>query len=774
MPVSRYNLAAQQPLINTYTPLPYQELLQGLGAKEMQQQAGISGIGKYGDREFQYLGADREQAIKLQSELDTKVDKLSGTDFTTPEGKRALREFDQWGKKVFGKEGAIGSMEANFNAYQAAIQRERKRLGKPTSQGGITQEQFETVTKNILNRYKGIGEGGIEGYRGIDIVDIATQVSSTEFADKYGKGIMSDIEAAAYANTEGNYIREGKSALESVSKEEVQNILYNYAKGDPALMNYLKQGEAEGYATTEELISAIAGAADKFAFRKETRTAGAKADPFALDAVKRQRDAVEEDSKLIDWKFTAEGMEYKSKSGETGNELKATIGGIQGRKDDLYSKIMQSAGANSLPLANTLSTIDINDKNAVKKAFADVGITTGLFDQFYNEYGQIVNDESLSTQKDIEAKNASGYTGADLSDTNREEGLIAMAASIGGATGSPLMEQKVPRHVIEKMGYTGELAEEVESLLRVGGQVGLTASGLENLFEGNTLFSKLSIEEKESFMNTYMDTARELLTTDPVWSKTSVGEEGSLYGNRIVDAAQESYGEAIKEYDPNYQKYNSYIKDNSTKALSVQSSWNLPGISATEQRELNQVRKTIGEIFKDPSTYGGYAIKSNDPTLEGKTLNEITAEKDLVFTGKGANSAISSAAITLTNQSLSGNNELFWTIPTNMDGENKFIYISTKDIANTNVEKIINSNRFKVNSLYNKGDIENLKQWSPPEYGERVTFNYANETKPIVIDDKVFSIKEGLGVLETMQEVLDRNPNMSTSYFLDTFLPDLK
>jgi hypothetical protein len=294
MPISRYNKPAQQALLNTYTPLPYQELLQGLGAKEKQQELGLAGVGQYGDKEFQYLQADRAQALQAQNWLDTESDRLAGTDLTTPEGKKSLREFERQGKKLFGQEGAVGSMQANFNAYQAATKRERERLKK----GDITQDQFQKTMSGLLSAYEGIGEQGIEGYRSIDIEDIAASVNFTDWANKYGKDFEAALDERAYAKTDGLYISEGKRADEVLSSEEIANVLTDFAQGDDVLQNYLRQGQKYGYTSIDNLVSAVRGASNKFDVQKHTETAGLKTDAYGLDAVKRQRDQKEEMDKL--------------------------------------------------------------------------------------------------------------------------------------------------------------------------------------------------------------------------------------------------------------------------------------------------------------------------------------------------------------------------------------------------------------------------------------------------------------------------------------------
>ena len=290
MAVNRYDRPAQQGLLNTYTSLPYQELLQGLRAKDQAQGLGVAGALELGDKEFQYLSADREKAIQARNWLDTESDRLSQMDLTTPEGKRDLNRFLREGKKLFGQEGSVGAMQSNYNSYHQAMKRERERLKK----GDISQDQFQKTMTGLLNAYEGIGEGGPGGYNSIYLEDIAGNVNFTEWANKYGKDFESALNERAYAKTDGLYISEGKRADEVLTSQEIADVLADFAAGDDLLQNYLTQGDKFGYTNLDNLVSAIRGASNKFDVQKHTETAHMKVDAYGLDQVKRQRKKQEE------------------------------------------------------------------------------------------------------------------------------------------------------------------------------------------------------------------------------------------------------------------------------------------------------------------------------------------------------------------------------------------------------------------------------------------------------------------------------------------------
>ncbi len=690
MPINRYGTPVQQPLINTYAPLPYQEILQGLAAKEKQQASAMSGAFELGEKEFQFLGADRDKALTEQNWLETESNKLAGTDLTTPEGKRAHRKFLSEGKKKFGQFGAIGAMQSNYNAYTAAVERERKRIGK---KDGISQKQFETVTKELLREYQGIGEGGPSGFSNINIEDIAKRVSSTEFADKYGKGIMSDIQARAYANTDGKYIQSGKSSMEFVDPEEVKQILMNYAKGDPELMNYLQQGEKYGYANVDELMSAISGAEQKFGFQKQTKSQDLKTDTYGT-----QKAQNELDNPLVDWHFSEQGMQYQSKSGLDANALQANLAGFEAESQDFVNTMLEAAGANGALLQKSLDKIDWANKDLVMEAFGKSEISPDLGEQMYGNYMNLKRRESLAMQKDREAREATGYTG----DPSKL---------------SPELQEQL-RKKEEELMVMGAVNYADDKMIAIADQWEAEAIRVYGSAEN------VPFEVKEEFKN---KTIAALKRDNP----------------KFAESFDKAMSEEYKEIDPKYAEYNKYVADNSTQNLSVESSWNMAGLDAASRTELQKARRTLKDVLKDPSRIAGYPIKSSNKELNGKSLNELITEKDLKFIGTGANSKINAEAVTVTDQAIDGD-KLHFAIPINMNGENEMIYISTDSFSNDNIDKVMSSPTFRANLEYNRGKAEGVHSWQPPAYGGVVTFNYDNEYQPVEIGGQTYSLKDFL------------------------------
>jgi len=274
--ITRYTRPAQQPLMNTYVPLPYKELMMSGAAQQQQLDQLEAARLELGEKEFKFLPQDFETAKAAQASLDESVASIAdlyGTNLG--KAKAELSKLQRSTKKRFGQFGDIGAMQSNYAARETFKENERKRLEK----GEITQEQYDTALNVFDSQYTGIGEGADGRYSQYQTEDLAKYVDFTDFANKYGDGIKADVMASASSQVGGDgYIRDFNHALEVVGPERVQSILSQYAQGSGELQNYLEQGERLGYTSVNDLIAAIGGATEKYSYQEESRDASTKTD----------------------------------------------------------------------------------------------------------------------------------------------------------------------------------------------------------------------------------------------------------------------------------------------------------------------------------------------------------------------------------------------------------------------------------------------------------------------------------------------------------------
>jgi len=295
MAISRYDTPAQLQLMNTYVPLPYQELMAGLQAKEKQQAAALAGVAKIGDLETQALnlgnlpeGTDYERVLKVQKEIDDKIDALSsGMDLTTPEGKRAERDLYKYARKVYGQSGIMTAAQASYNARVKLQDEYNKALlkGKPFRAEQV-QRAMEFFDK-YYHEHGGIGETttgqAYKQWKGTEY--LAADVNLTDWAMKHADKIKADLKAVRRPTRDNEgYILTHETSGKAITPQDIARTLLgpNYeqvlqgdvskigglAGGDRELLENLIQGEKMGYSSFGELINATMGAIDAFSFQE--------------------------------------------------------------------------------------------------------------------------------------------------------------------------------------------------------------------------------------------------------------------------------------------------------------------------------------------------------------------------------------------------------------------------------------------------------------------------------------------------------------------------
>lgn len=311
MAINRYDKPAQLQLMNTHVPLPYQEIMQGLMAKEKAQEAGIAGLIKIGNLETPALklgnleeGTDYERVVKAKEALDKRINTLTHmTDLTSPEGRRALLEFDRYATKAFSSKGIFGGAKANY-AERAKIEEEyKKALYK---KNGIKANQLQASLAKWDKDYHergGVGKDSMSGWQQYQSNYIPTGVNMADKAMKYASEVEASLNASKhfsrYRNPQTGQMEEGyiftdKRSNKQVSQEKILNTLLGadwenvlagdinsiggIVRGDQDMMNYLIDGMQKGYASPYELVQAMLGASIAKSFSETKREFNATAD----------------------------------------------------------------------------------------------------------------------------------------------------------------------------------------------------------------------------------------------------------------------------------------------------------------------------------------------------------------------------------------------------------------------------------------------------------------------------------------------------------------
>lgn len=278
--INRYGVPAQQPLMQTYVPIPYKELLMA-GAQQQKQFEDVEARRlALGELDLPALTQDIPGAKDILGYYENEIDKISDLYPKDMRQARAeVKKLERQAKKDFGRYGRAGAIKANYATRQKFSEDLKKRIGKSSAQGGISQQQYDKTMSYLDTLYKGVGEGRSGIYSAYPTEEVAKYVDFTNFANTYGKDIKADIKSTAASIIGGDgYIRDFDHALEVVGKDRVRNILWNYASGSDELMNYLQQGEQIGYTSLENLMSAIEGASTKYSYQQEEESADTKTD----------------------------------------------------------------------------------------------------------------------------------------------------------------------------------------------------------------------------------------------------------------------------------------------------------------------------------------------------------------------------------------------------------------------------------------------------------------------------------------------------------------
>jgi len=258
MPVNIYDQPFQAQYMNTYVPMPYQEILQA-GAMKQERHDLSEELREDLDDQLMnsaYLKWSKEDAAMVKQKqaeftesINSKLDEVGG-DYG------AVLPFIKAQRRKYQREmtsGQLGKADANYKQYHAIQDQEKKRYLK----GKISKGQYEDNMAMTQAAYTGVGEVG--DLQDIKIREAVDKVKIGKEMRKIAKGLegkkSSEIyEWAVKRLPSGHKLLERiKYAKEELKKEDIAELVYEAMANDPDAMEYLRaKGEREVFRLAQQ------------------------------------------------------------------------------------------------------------------------------------------------------------------------------------------------------------------------------------------------------------------------------------------------------------------------------------------------------------------------------------------------------------------------------------------------------------------------------------------------------------------------------------------
>lgn len=125
MAVSRFDKPTSQPLINTYVPIPFQELLQAGVAKQERYNTNLSTIDTYSDAllRMRALPIDKPLLQQKQDQFNKTVEPYLTADLSDPTITRRLQQ----DLRSIARDPILQNINASYQRYQEGLQKARER-----------------------------------------------------------------------------------------------------------------------------------------------------------------------------------------------------------------------------------------------------------------------------------------------------------------------------------------------------------------------------------------------------------------------------------------------------------------------------------------------------------------------------------------------------------------------------------------------------------------------------------------------------------------------
>lgn len=242
-----YQTSGSNPIDWAYQ-LPYQEMMQGLLAKQGTQDAAVAQAAKIEamGEDIMYLPKDRQLALEQVDWINKNVDKFSGMDLTDMSNRNKLREFSKEAARRFGHSGVIGNIQksvSNRNEYVKSIQENKN----------LSADQKIAAINHYDNAYSGVGDstpygGKYNTYSGEMIPDFVN--IPKEWLETSVK-VKNDSIKEGDSSIEGAYIRDWETYRSSTPAQKLAMVYEGFLQR-PDVQSYLRNGLQLNYVNAND------------------------------------------------------------------------------------------------------------------------------------------------------------------------------------------------------------------------------------------------------------------------------------------------------------------------------------------------------------------------------------------------------------------------------------------------------------------------------------------------------------------------------------------
>lgn len=414
MAVNRYNLPAQQPLINTYQPLPFKELLAAGQSVQSQKDLIEQQRQALADTNFYALDPDIDYVTGQQQQLLSDTDSITDLYSTgnIRDAKRAYNEIARkWKKELNPLTGRTGKSMANYDnraAYYKSL-KENKNL-KPFQ----IQKAMDFYDKNYADQ-GGVGED-LRNMQGYNHEELEDYLDWSDFMMNHGKEVRASIDAYADVSFGGydeagnpQYVYKKKGTNEELAPEEIyralvgdnynQGILGGLVGGSGRAKAYLEQGSRIGYTSPEEMINALYGTGEALSYRKESRDKSISGNPHYQYKDKLRRE------QAANYRGRAQSVGHFGRNTE---DLAANYRGSKQRLSEIPNEIVRKKEELNRT-KNTTKGVQLQQEiNRLEREQAQLEQQTSILDQAVsNAIGEI--SQTDATNIEIISKDGKTY-----------------------------------------------------------------------------------------------------------------------------------------------------------------------------------------------------------------------------------------------------------------------------------------------------------------------------------------------------------------------------
>ena len=302
--INRFMVPAEIPQ-PSFFQLPYEQMKQGILSAQQQQDQAKQGLDSIGDISVNHLQVDSDikEANNFYKYVDQGTQNILGKQGTGD--LRGLRNDIQGHakniSKLFRPDQIAGKLQSKLAQYKAWETEQDKNKN-------LDPQYLAYLKTKSLYDYN--AKGGAAANAPLFGENVAESPDVPKFIKDNEGLIKASVDAAAYAYTNGQYIKEGKSSYEVLGPEKVKRVIAGLLQNDPKYSQYMRQATGQGYYSLDQYpllnqdqtvngknpyATSLLSAMEGLSYYKKTKDASMKPDSTRLDWLKYQDEKVKED-----------------------------------------------------------------------------------------------------------------------------------------------------------------------------------------------------------------------------------------------------------------------------------------------------------------------------------------------------------------------------------------------------------------------------------------------------------------------------------------------